>query len=77
MATWPTKRQKVGSIQFLFVLPISRKMGNMPWTKRLEAVKSYVFDLDGNVAATYHKSKRAPGCYSLLEAIKLIRSTVR
>ncbi|KAG0570027.1 hypothetical protein KC19_6G133500 [Ceratodon purpureus] len=46
----------------------------MPWTDRLEAVKFYVFDLDGNVAATHHESKRVPGCYTLPEAIKLTRS---
>ena len=48
----------------------------MPWTDRLEAVKFYVFDLDGNVAATHHESKRVPGCYTLPEAIKLTRSAV-
>jgi len=47
------------------------------WTDRLEAVKSYVFDLEGNVAARSESSKRAPGCYTLKDAIKLTRSAVR
>lgn len=46
------------------------------WTDRMEAVKSYVFDLEGNVAARNIESKRAPGCYTLQDAIKLTHSSV-
>ena len=48
----------------------------MSWAERLEAVKSYVFDSEGNVAARVDESKRAPGCYTLKDAIKLTRSAV-
>lgn len=48
----------------------------MPLTDRVEAVKSYVFDLDGNVPATHNEPKRVPGCYTLPEAIELTRSAV-
>lgn len=48
----------------------------MSWTDRLEAVKSYVFDSEGNVVARGDESKRAPGCYTLKDAIKLTHSAV-
>lgn len=48
----------------------------MPWTDRVEAVESYVFDLDGNVAATPNEPNRVPGCYTLPEAIELTRNAV-
>lgn len=45
------------------------------WMTRLESVKSYVFDLEGNVAAR-DVAKRVPGSHSLSETVKLISSTV-
>ena len=53
------------------------KTGSMEtlWMTRLESVKSYVFDLEGNVTAR-DVAKRVPGSHSLSEAAKLISSTV-
>ena len=53
------------------------KIGSMEtlWMTRLESVKSYVFDLEGNVIAQ-DGAKRVPGSHSLSEAAKLISSTV-
>jgi hypothetical protein len=53
------------------------KIGSMEtlWMTRLESVKSYVFDLEGNVIAR-DVAKRVPGSHSLSEAAKLISSTV-
>lgn len=44
----------------------------MSWADRLEAVRSYVFNSDGNVVTESSKQ----GCYTLEDAVNLTRSAV-